>query len=142
MPPGTRMREKKQKMGHLARDTPSKYNLSQIILVELAIHNFQINSQCISLTSMTILPSFSPLASTSKKTLLLPDMVAEDENDSSGLKKRLFEAGKSTEGEARELQEEETRRCRSRRRMLPDCQGRRTAGTKSNGEFPAENFQL
>ena len=129
-------------MGHLARDTPSKYNRLQIILFEIAVPNFPINNQCNSLTSMTILPSFSPLASTSKKTLLLPDMVAEDENDSSGLKKRLFEAGKSTEGEARELQEEEARRCRSRRRMLPDCQGRRTAGTKSNGEFPAENFQL
>ena len=114
----------------------------EIILVELAMQNYHINIPCISLTSMTILPSFSPLASTSKKTLLLPDMVAEDENDSSGLKKRLFEAGKSTEGEARELQEEEARRCRSRRRMLPDYQGRRTAGKKSNGEFPAENFRL
>ena len=129
-------------MGHLARDTPSNNNRAQIILFEIAIPNFPINSQCNSLTSMTILPSFSPLASTSKKTLLLPDMVAEDENDSSGLKKRLFEADKSTEGEARELQEEEARRCRSRRRMLPDCQGCRAAEMKLNGEFPAEKLLL
>ena len=142
MPQGTRMREESRKWDILHVTHPQNTTTYKFILVELAIHNFYINSQCISLTSMTILPSFSPLASTSKKTLLLPDMVAEDENDSSGLKKRLFEAGKSTEGEARELQEEEARRCRSRRRMLPDCQGRRTAGTKSNGEFPAENFQL
>ena len=78
-----------------------------------------------SLTSMTTFPSFSPPASMSKKTLLLPDIVAEDENDSAGLKKikfDLIEAGKArVELELQE--EEEARRCRSRRRMLPDYQG-------------------
>ena len=83
---------------------------------------------------MTTLPSFSPPASTSKKTLLFPDIVAEDENDSIGLKKTKFdfiEAGKARV----ELQEEEARRCRSRRRMLPDCQGSRIAVIKFKTHF-------
>ena len=79
---------------------------------------------------MVILPSFSPPASTSKKTLLLAAMAAnavvEDENDSSGLKfdKGDFEAG----NKRARVQEGEASRCRSRRRMLPDCQGCGAAG--------------
>ena len=115
----------------LTHDTDSKWNLKpKNIPSEL-----ELQKKWKFLTSMTTFPSFSPPASMSKKTLLLPDIVAEDENDSVGLKKIKFDLIEAGKARVEELQEEEARRCRSRRRMLPDCQGCRALGTKYKMQF-------